>query len=80
MTISQTIEAMVHHQNVKNAIVWNNEIREYQSIVTLRDLLECTLYVAEKLQDAINTFENSHLQLGEEPDPQTFTNMVRSNA
>lgn len=49
MTMCQTIEAMVHHQNVRCAIVWNHAKREYQHILTLQDILECTLYVAEKL-------------------------------
>lgn len=57
-TISQTIEAMVRQQNIRNSIIWNNEKREYQQIFTLRDLLECTLYVAEKLQEVINNFES----------------------
>lgn len=30
MTILQSIEAMILQQNVRCAIVWNNEKREYQ--------------------------------------------------
>lgn len=53
---------MVHHQNVRNAIVWNHEKREYQHIITLQDILECILYVADKLQVIISGLE-SHFKI-----------------
>jgi hypothetical protein len=40
---------MIKQQNQRTAIIWNNEKREYQKILTLRDLLEMFLYVSEKL-------------------------------
>ena len=48
---------MIIQQSVKLAVIWNNEKREYQYVLGLRDLLECTLYVAENLQEVINQFE-----------------------
>jgi hypothetical protein len=30
-------------------------------VFTMRDILECTLYIAEKLQIVLNLFENSKL-------------------
>lgn len=49
MTIAQTIEAMVFEQNVRYAVIWNHEKREYQKLITLRDLLECLIFVADRL-------------------------------
>ena len=39
-----------------------SEKREYQCILTLRDLLECLLYVAEKLQQLISQIDISASQ------------------
>ena len=59
LTMCQTIEAMIHHQNMRSAVVWNNQKRKYQQIITLRDILECILYVGDKLQEVINLLESS---------------------
>mmetsp|Transcript_8654 Transcript_8654/g.14661 ORF Transcript_8654/g.14661 Transcript_8654/m.14661 type:complete len:199 (+) Transcript_8654:184-780(+) len=80
MTVAQAIEAMIRQQNVKVAILWDNKKREYEGLFTLRDLLECMLYVGEKLQEVLNLIKKQLAGGAQvQVDPQQFNKLIKEN-
>ena len=50
LTLAQCIEAMVSEQSATFSLIWDNQIRGFTGIVTLRNILELIVNVCETIE------------------------------
>jgi hypothetical protein len=58
LTLAQVIDAMICDQRKYAAIIWNSEVREFTTIVTLRNILEFLVNICDNLQSTSEEIEN----------------------
>ena len=50
LTLAQCIEAMVCEQSASFSLIWDNQIRGFTGIVTLRNILELIVNICETIE------------------------------